>query len=137
MGFTGMPVIFPSFEDRLSSQLRNTLDQYGFERVWAWAIPMGFAPEPMGSGSEFGRHLGYARQSGRGHAHRGGSRQTRPASFAVTGAGWEGRSRSSACCPGHGMVLALENHIDLTADEIVNWSPPWILLVGILPGHRQ
>jgi sugar phosphate isomerase/epimerase len=122
----------PSDEDFLD-RLRDTLDSYGFERVWAWGHPNGLQ---SGADRQAARdlvgNLAHARRIGAGVMRIvGGSRRTRPASFA------QHKRRLGAMLKGllgpaqdQGVVLALENHIDLTADEMVDLlttlDSPWL-----------
>jgi sugar phosphate isomerase/epimerase len=114
-------------------RLRDTLDSYGFERVWAWGHPTG-----LGSGTDrqaardLVAHLAHARQVGASVMRIvGGNRRTRPASFAMHKRRLGGMLRKLLpAAEDHGVVLALENHIDLTADEMVDLvgslASPWL-----------
>jgi 3-oxoisoapionate decarboxylase len=124
---------FPSFENDFLHKLRDTLDQYGFERVWAWGHPEGLCSGTNREAArDLVRHLGYARQIGAGVMRIvGGSRRTRPASFALHRRRLGGMLKKLLpAAQDHGMVLALENHIDLMADEIVELATtldsPWL-----------
>jgi sugar phosphate isomerase/epimerase len=122
----------PSDEDFLR-RLRDTLDADGFERVWAWGHPDGLrSGTDRQAARDLVRHLAFARQIGACVMRIvGGSRRTRPASFA------QHKRRLGGMLKGllgpardHGVVLALENHIDLTADEMVDLmstlDSPWL-----------
>lgn len=114
-------------------RLRETLDAYEFERVWAWGHPNG-----LGSGtdkaaaSDLVSHIGYARTLGANVMRIvGGSWRTRPEKFGPH------KRRLVAMLKGllpaaqdHNVVLALENHVDLTADQMVDVittiGSPWL-----------
>jgi sugar phosphate isomerase/epimerase len=114
-------------------RLRDELDSCGFERVWAWGHPNGLR---SGTDHEAARdlaaHLGYARTIGASVMRIvGGSRRTRPASFA------QHKRRLGSMlkkllpvAQDQGVVMAMENHIDLTADEMVDLvstlNSPWL-----------
>jgi sugar phosphate isomerase/epimerase len=114
-------------------RLRDRLDSFGFERVWAWGHPDGLR---SGTDHQAARdlvaHLGHARQVGAGVMRIvGGSRRTRPASFAQHKRRLGGMLRKLLpAAEDRGVVLALENHIDLTADEMVDLvgtlDSPWL-----------
>ena len=109
--------------DAFLGRLRDALDEHGFERVWAWGHPDG-----LGSGTkpeaeaDLVRHLGVARRLGR----RGDAHLLRRPSDAARA---PGRSTRRGWCPllrrlvgtaeAQGVVLAIENHLDLLADELV------------------
>jgi sugar phosphate isomerase/epimerase len=114
-------------------RLRDTLDSYGFERVWAWGHPDGLrSGTDRQAARDLVAHLAHARALGAGVMRIvGGNRRTRPASFA------QHKRRLVAmlkkiipAAKDHGVVLALENHIDLTADEMVDLirtlDSPWL-----------
>ncbi len=124
---------FPSFDDAFLQRLRDTLDSYGFERVWAWGHPNGLrSGTDRQAARELVQHLAYAQKIGAGVMRIvGGSRRTRPASFAVHMRRLGGILRELLpAAEDHGIVLALENHIDLTADEMVelitSLDSPWL-----------
>ncbi len=107
--------------ERLAA-LRRRLDQAGLARVWAWGHPNG-----LGSGNRpealdaLFAHLEVARALGAGVMRIcAGGRRTRPASWA------EHRrdllpllQRAAERAEARGVVLAVENHVDLLADELV------------------
>jgi sugar phosphate isomerase/epimerase len=114
-------------------RLREALDGYGFERVWAWGHPNGLrSGEDRGAARDLVAHLGHARAVGADVMRIvGGSRRTRPASFARHKRQLGGMLRRLLpAAEDHGVVLALENHIDLTADEMVDLmrslDSPWL-----------
>jgi sugar phosphate isomerase/epimerase len=124
---------FPSFDDALLGRLRDTLDSYGFERVWAWGHPSGLCSGTnRPAARDLVKHLAYAKKIGASVMRIvGGSRRTRPASFAVHKRRLGGMLKKLLpAAEDHGIVLALENHIDLTADEMVDLidsvNSPWL-----------
>ncbi len=122
----------PSDRDFLR-RLRDALDSYGFERVWAWGHPNGLrSGTDRQAARDLVAHLAHARDIGAGVMRIvGGSRRTRPASFAQHKRRLGGMLRKLLpAAQDHGVVLALENHIDLTADEMVDLvrtlDSPWL-----------
>jgi sugar phosphate isomerase/epimerase len=114
-------------------RLRDTLDEYGFERVWAWGHPDGLrSGSDRRAARDLVAHLAHARAIGAGVMRIvGGNRRTRPASFALHRRRLVGMlSQLLPAAEDHGVVLALENHIDLTADEMVDvvrtLDSPWL-----------
>lgn len=123
----------PETTDTFIEQLRATLAEYQLDAVWAWGHPNG-----LGSGSkpeaveDLVRHLAIARRIGaRVMRICGGGRRTRPASWA------EHKAKlvpllQSVLEPAerNGVVMAIENHIDLLADEMVELittiDSPWL-----------
>jgi sugar phosphate isomerase/epimerase len=123
----------PVEEDGFLDRLRATLDEMGLERVWAWGHPNG-----LGSGTDRAaekdlvRNLGHARRLGATVMRIvGGSRRTRPPRWSLH------KRRLTRALAGpvraaedHGVVLAIENHIDLLADEMVDLlrtiASPWL-----------
>ena len=123
----------PSFEDDFLRRLKDALDSSGFERVWAWGHPNGLCSgTDRTAARDLTEHLGHARKIG-AQVMRivGGSRRTRPASFAVHKRRLGGMLKKLLpAAEHHGIVMALENHIDLTADEmtdlITGIDSPWL-----------
>jgi sugar phosphate isomerase/epimerase len=124
---------FPSLDDDFLRRLRDAVDAAGFERVWAWGHPSGLSSgTDRAAARDLVQHLAHARALGASVMRIvGGNRRTRPASFALH------KRRLGALLKGllpaaedHGIVLALENHIDLTADEMVDLittlDSPWL-----------
>lgn len=107
--------------ERLTA-LRERLDEAGLARVWAWGHPDG-----LGSGSrpetleDLFVHIEVARALGAGVMRIcAGGRRTRPTSWA------DHRRdllpllrRATERAEERGLVLAVENHVDLLADELV------------------
>ena len=123
----------PSFEDDFLLRLRDTLDDHGLERVWAWGHPNGLhSGTNRAAARDLVRHLAYARKIGAGVMRIvGGSWRTRPSSWAVH------RRRLLPMLKGlvgeaqeHGVVLAIENHVDMLADQLVDLvtavDSPWL-----------
>jgi len=124
---------FPPLDDDLLKRLRDALDSRGFERVWAWGHPNGLCSGTNREAArDLVRHLAHAQKIGaRVMRIVGGSRRTRPASFALHKRRLGGMLKKLLpAAQDHGIVLALENHIDLTADEMVEListlDSPWL-----------
>jgi sugar phosphate isomerase/epimerase len=124
---------FPSFEESLLRRLKETLDAAGLERVWAWGHPNGLCSgTDRRAAADLRRHLSHARTIGAKVMRIvGGSRRTRPASFALHKRRLGGMLRNLLpVAEDHGVIMALENHIDLTADEmtdvIMSIDSPWL-----------
>jgi sugar phosphate isomerase/epimerase len=114
-------------------RLRDALDETGFERVWAWGHPDGLrSGTDRRASRDLVANLAHAREIGAGVMRIvGGSRRTRPASFAQHKRRLGGMLRSLLpAAQDHGVVLALENHIDLTAAELEDLvrtlDSPWL-----------
>ncbi len=102
-------------------RMRDVLAERGLEAVWAWGHPDGLAsgtaPEAV---EDLRRHIALARDVGATVMRIcAGSRRTRPASWA------EHRARLLPMlrplveeAERQGVVLAIENHIDLLAEEL-------------------
>lgn len=122
-----------SLDDAFVARLRRTLDDRGLEPVWAWGHPNG-----LGSGADPHAaadlivHLDIARRVGAKVMRVcAGGRRTRPASWA---------EHKTALLPifrelvrdaeEQGVVMAVENHIDLLADEMLDLidtvDSPWL-----------
>jgi sugar phosphate isomerase/epimerase len=124
---------FSSLDDATLNSLRDYLDTNGLERVWAWGHPNGLC---SGTNQEAARdlvqHLAHARKIGASVMRIvGGSRRTRPASFALHKRRLVGMLKKLLrAAEDHGVVMAMENHIDLTADEMVDvittLDSPWL-----------
>ncbi len=123
----------PQLDDDFLARLRDTLDEYGFDRVWAWGHPDGLrSGTDRAEAKDLVKHLGLAKRIGASVMRIvGGSRRTRPDSWAVHKRqlvkmlkGLVGPARD------HGVVMAMENHIDLLADEMADImttiDSPWL-----------
>lgn len=120
-------------DDAFISRLRQRLDELGLERVWAWGHPRGLCSGTNAeAAADLVKHLGIAQALGTKVMRIvGGSRQTRPAS-------WDVHKRQLiamlqpliVAAEKHGVTLAMENHIDLLADEMVELTStinsPWL-----------
>lgn len=136
LGVSGVSLescFLPSFDDDLLHRLRDTLDSYGFERVWAWGHPNGLCSgTDRQAAGDLVQHLAHAQKIGAGVMRIvGGNHRTRPASFAMHKRRLGGMLRKLLpAAEDHGIVLALENHIDLTADEMLDLmdslDSPWL-----------
>jgi sugar phosphate isomerase/epimerase len=124
-----LPLDEPGFLDRL----KDTLDEKGLERVWAWGHPDGLrSGTDRAAARDLVQNLDHARRIGaRVMRIVGGSRRTRPDRWTVH------KNRLVRLLAGpiqaaedHGIVLALENHIDLLADEMIDLmttiDSPWL-----------
>lgn len=113
---------FQDFEDTRLAAVQEKLDALGLARAWAWGHPRGLA-----SGSDHQAledlilHIDIARKLGADVMRIcAGGRGTRPPR-------WEDHRaalvpmlrRAATAAEERGMVLALENHIDLYVDEVV------------------
>lgn len=123
----------PEATDEFIDRLREKLGEYRLDAVWAWGHPNG-----LGSGNkpeevqDLVRHLAIARRLGaRVMRICGGGRRTRPASWA------EHKAKlvpllQSVLEPAarNGVVMAIENHLDVLADEMVELittvDSPWL-----------
>jgi 3-oxoisoapionate decarboxylase len=124
---------FTQFDDDFIAQLRDALDRYGLERIWAWGHPNG-----LGSGTsveaaeDLVRHLAIARRLGATTMRIcGGGRRTRPESWPAHKAKLAPMLNGLVdAAERHGVVLAIENHLDLLADEMVEListiNSPWL-----------
>lgn len=123
----------PPIDDRFLDELRDKLDEYGFERVWAWGHPNGLrsGTDPA-EAKDLVKHLAYAQRIGASVMRiAGGSRRTRPTSWTVHKRKLGGvLKKLVGPAEKHGIVLAVENHIDMLADEMVDLittvNSPWL-----------
>jgi sugar phosphate isomerase/epimerase len=123
----------PADDETFLGRLRDTLDDYALERVWAWGHPSGLCSGTnQAAARDLVRHLDIAQRLGaRVMRIVGGSRKTRPPSFAVHKRRLGGMLKKLLpAAQDHGIVLAIENHIDMTADEMVDLittvDSPWL-----------
>lgn len=136
MGVAGVSLescFIPFEEPGLVERLRQDLDRRGLERVWAWGHPNGLC---SGSNAEAAldlrRHLAIAEKLGsRVMRICAGGRRTRPASWAEHKRGLVRLlTPLLEAAEQHGVVMAIENHIDLLADEMLDLvttlDSPWI-----------
>ena len=113
---------FTATDARSLARLREQLDGYGFERVWAWGHPSGLrsGTDPEAA-KDLVRHIDVAKAIGADVMRICcGGRRTRPASWDEHKAQLVPMLREVvAAAEDRGVVLAIENHIDLLADELV------------------
>ena len=113
---------FPSFAPDALQRLREKLDGHGFERVWAWGHPDGLrSGADRGAEKDLVAHIGHAKAVGADTMRIvGGSRRTRPDSWAVHFRQLRAAlKRVIPVAEDAGVTLAIENHIDLLGDEMV------------------
>ena len=123
----------PDIDAESLARLAARLDALGFERVWAWGHPRGLSSgADPGAVDDLIRHIGIAaRVDAPVMRICCGGRKTRPASWP------EHRERllpllrrAVAAAARHRVVLAIENHIDFLADELVEIieavGSPWL-----------
>ena len=122
----------PWDDDAFVDRIGATLAERGLEPVWAWGHPNG-----LGSGArpeeaaDLVRHIDVARRVGAKVMRIcGGSRHTRPASWKEHRDSLLDLLRPVVTQAGRlGVALAMENHVDLLADEMVELveaiASPW------------
>jgi sugar phosphate isomerase/epimerase len=121
-------------DDASIDKLREGLDARGLERVWAWGHPSGLqsGKSPPDVAQDLVKHLGVARRVGaRVMRICGGGRRTRPERWDEHKRGLVAQLRPLVDeAQAHGVVMAIENHIDLLADEMVELietiGSPWL-----------
>ncbi|MBM3994352.1 MAG: sugar phosphate isomerase/epimerase [Planctomycetes bacterium] len=120
-------------DSRFLGQLRDTLDDYGFERVWAWGHADGLRSGTDRSAlGDLIEHVAYAKRLGAKVMRIvGGSRRSRPASWPMHKRRLMAMLKKAiAVAEKHGIVLAIENHIDMLSDEILDLvtsiDSPWL-----------
>jgi sugar phosphate isomerase/epimerase len=123
----------PDGGDASLARWKARLDALALERVWAWGHPRGLSSgaDPAAA-DDLIRHIAIARKVGASVMRICcGGRKTRPASWPAH------RDRLLPLlrrCVGpaaeHGVVLAIENHIDFLADELIEVitriDSPWL-----------
>ncbi|HVO87471.1 MAG TPA: sugar phosphate isomerase/epimerase family protein [Casimicrobiaceae bacterium] len=124
---------FVPHDERFIEALRMALDARKLQRVWAWGHPNGLASgTDRDAAADLVRHLSIARRLGaRVMRICGGGRRTRPASWMQHKRGLIELLRPCVeQAERHGVVMAIENHIDLLADEMVELiatvDSPWL-----------
>jgi len=106
------------------SRLRAELDRRHLERVWAWGHPHGLrsGTDDGSAALDLAKHIAIAHQLGATVMRIcAGGRRTRVADWAQHKAGL--LRQLAPLIPTarqHGVVLAIENHIDLLADEMLD-----------------
>lgn len=113
--------------------LHTALDACALVPVWAWGHPHGLrSGTDREAAQDCARHLAIARQVGaRVMRICGGGRRTRPSSWAEHKRGLvELLLPLTEVAERQGVVMAIENHIDLLADEMVELidtvDSPWL-----------
>jgi sugar phosphate isomerase/epimerase len=102
-------------------RLRDRLDEQGFERVWAWGHPDGLrSGADRKAEGDLIAHIAHARAIGASTMRIvGGNRRTRPGSWATHFRQLRAALRRVVpAAEDAGVTLAIENHIDLTGDEM-------------------
>jgi sugar phosphate isomerase/epimerase len=124
---------FLPHDDASIEALRDALDARGLARVWAWGHPGGLrSGTDAQAATDCARHLAIARRVGAAVMRIcGGGRRTRPASWAEHKHGLMTLLRPLVDeAAKQGVVMAIENHIDLLADEMVELietiGSPWL-----------
>lgn len=123
----------PSDDDDFLARLGDKLDELGLERVWGWGHPNGLCSGTnRAAAAELVLHLGVAKKLGASVMRIvGGSRHTRPPRWAPHKRQLL-RMLSKLVGPAeeHGIVLAIENHIDMLAGELAELlttiDSPWL-----------
>jgi len=113
---------FQQIDDNSIAALRDELDRLGFDRVWAWGHPSGLkSGTDHEAAKDLVRHIGIAKAIGAGVMRICcGGRRTRPASWDEHRAKLLPMLREvTQHAEKQRVVLAIENHIDLFADELV------------------
>jgi sugar phosphate isomerase/epimerase len=113
----------PKIDAAFLSRLRDMLDEYNFDRVWAWGHPDGLrSGTDHAAARDLAKHLQYAAQIGAKVMRIvGGSRRTRPQSWSVHKRQLVRMLKPlTRAAEKHGVVMAIENHIDLLADEMLD-----------------
>jgi sugar phosphate isomerase/epimerase len=120
-------------DDASIGALRDALDARRLDRVWAWGHPNGLrSGADAAAAHDCARHLAIARRVGaRVMRICGGGRRTRPATWSEHKRGLVDLLRPLVDqAAEQGVVMAIENHIDLTADEMVELvetiGSPWL-----------
>jgi sugar phosphate isomerase/epimerase len=123
----------PEPTDAFLGSLRERLEALGMEPVWAWGHPNGLGSGTLPEAAEdLVRHLDAARRVGaRVMRICGGGRRTRPATWTEHKAKLVPMLRR-LCGPAEraGVVMAIENHIDLLGEEMAELieavGSPWL-----------
>jgi 3-oxoisoapionate decarboxylase len=114
----------PFDEAGVIDRLRQELDSRNLERVWAWGHPHGLrsGTDDGSAAIDLKKHITIARQLGAGIMRIcAGGRRTRVKDWALHKAGLiQQLAPLIPVAKEHRIVLAIENHIDLLADEMVD-----------------
>ena len=132
---------FSDTSEALLDNFRSRLDELNLMRVWAWGHPQGARLRNDARGSRRSYpHIAIAKRLGAGVMRIcAGGRATRPQSWAEHKTGLLPLLRKAvAAAERHGVVLALENHVDLLATRCSTLSrrvgSPWL---RVLSRYRQ
>jgi len=113
---------FPSFERDYLLRIRGMLDEARLDRVWAWGHPEGLkVGKSLRAAKELERHFEYAKALGASVMRIvGGSSRTRDESHKPQIRRLSLILKEMAkVASSYNIVMAIENHIDFTSDEIV------------------
>ena len=114
----------PFDEPGVVARLRSELDQRGLQRVWAWGHPHGLrsGTDDGSAAIDLKKHMGIAQQLGAGVMRIcAGGRRTRVKDWTLHKAGLiQQLAPLIPAAKSHNVILAIENHIDLLADELVD-----------------
>ncbi len=114
----------PFDEPGVVARLRKELDQRGLERVWAWGHPHGLrsGTDDGSAAIDLAKHIAIANQLGAAVMRIcAGGRRTRVKDWAEHKSGLiKQLAPLIPVARRHGVVLAIENHIDLLADELLD-----------------
>lgn len=126
MGAEGVSLescFFDRFSDDMLDGLRRSLDIHGLERVWAWGHPKGLRSGTDHSAlNDLISHISIAKRLGANVMRIcAGGRGTRPDSWPKHKAQLLPMLQRAAEVAAHeDIVLAVENHLDLYADELLD-----------------
>lgn len=114
----------PFDEPGVVARLRSELDQRGLERVWAWGHPHGLrsGTDDGSAAIDLQKHMAIAQELGASVMRIcAGGRRTRVKDWAEHKAGLiKQLAPLIPVARQHGVILAIENHIDLLADEMLD-----------------
>jgi sugar phosphate isomerase/epimerase len=126
MGAAGVSLetcFFDDFSDLAMDELRQALDDLAMQRVWAWGHPKGLkSGTDQAALEDLISHIRIARRLGASVMRIcAGGRGTRPDSWTQHKANLLPMLQKAADAAARdGVVLAIENHLDLYADELVD-----------------
>jgi sugar phosphate isomerase/epimerase len=124
---------FSDTSETFLDAIKSRLDELNFLRVWAWGHPKGLGSGTMPEAlDDLIRHIAIAKRLGAGVMRIcAGGRATRPRSWTEHKAGLLPLLRKAAAsAEQQGVILALENHVDLLCDEMLDLittiDSPWL-----------